>query len=431
MEKGQREYFLRQQLKAIQEELGEVDEQAGRGRASCASRSRRPTCPSTRCKQAERELQRFERLPPQSAEHGVIRTLPRVDRRRCRGRSRPRTTSTSRRRARQLDRDHYDIEKVKDRILEFLAVRKLKPDARCSILCFVGPARRGQDLARQVDRRRDGPRVRAHLGRRRARRVRDPRPPPHLHRRDARHDRPRAARRRLEQPGADDRRDRQDGRRLPRRPVQRDARGARPRAELELPRPLPGPAVRPLERPVHHHGQPARPDPGAAARPHGGDRARRATPRRRSSRSPSATWCRARSSATAWRKSKIEFTDEALRADHRGLHARGRRAQPRARDRRGLPQGRARVRRGHAQVASARSRPKAGDRAARQAPLPARDVARRTGEPGVATGLAWTPVGGDVLFVEATAVPGRGQAAGHRPARRRDEGVGRRRRCPT
>src|SRR5205823_12845036 len=87
---------------------------------------------------AERELQRFERLPPQSAEHGVIRTyldwivdLPW---------SKSTDDNLDLAHAREvLDRDHYDIDKVKERILEFLAVRKLKPDARSSILCFVGP----------------------------------------------------------------------------------------------------------------------------------------------------------------------------------------------------------------------------------------------------------------------------------------------------
>ena len=257
MEKGQREYFLRQQLKAIQEELGEVDEPAGRGRRAARADRGGRACPSTRCRPAERELGRFERLPPQSAEHGVIRTYLEwiVDL--------PWSKSTDddldlKKARRVLDRDHYDIDKVKERILEFLAVRKLKPDARLVDPLLRGPAGRRQDLARQVDRGGDGAQVRAHLGRRRARRVRDPRPPAHLHRRDARHDRPRAPRRRVEQPGADDRRDRQDGRRLPRRPVERDARGARPGAELVVPRPLPRPAVRPLAGHVHHDREPAR-----------------------------------------------------------------------------------------------------------------------------------------------------------------------------
>jgi ATP-dependent Lon protease len=89
-------------------------------------------------KVAERELGRFERLPPQSAEHGVIRSylewlasLPW---------SKSTEDNLDLKHARMvLDRDHYDIERVKDRILEFLAVRKLKPDARSSIVLFVGP----------------------------------------------------------------------------------------------------------------------------------------------------------------------------------------------------------------------------------------------------------------------------------------------------
>jgi ATP-dependent Lon protease len=137
MESGQREYFLRQQLKAIQEELGETDEQAAEA-SELRERLEAANLPEHARKQAERELQRFERLPPQSAEHGVIRSYLEwiVDL--------PWSRSTDdhidlKAARRQLDRDHYDIDKVKERILEFLAVRKLKPDARSGILCFVGP----------------------------------------------------------------------------------------------------------------------------------------------------------------------------------------------------------------------------------------------------------------------------------------------------
>jgi ATP-dependent Lon protease len=137
MEKGQREYFLRQQLRAIQEELGEVDEQQAEAQ-ELREMLDEAGLPEHVRKQADRELQRFERLPPQSAEHGVIRGyLEWIA-------SLPWSKSTDDHydlpEARKvLDRDHYDIDKVKDRILEFLAVRKLKPDARSSILCFVGP----------------------------------------------------------------------------------------------------------------------------------------------------------------------------------------------------------------------------------------------------------------------------------------------------
>jgi ATP-dependent Lon protease len=149
MEKGQREYFLREQLKAIQDELGEVDEQQAEAQ-ELRTMLDEANLPEHARKQADRELQRFERLPPQSAEHGVIRnylewigTLPW---------SKSTEDHIDLAAGREvLDRDHYDIDKVKDRILEFLAVRKLKPDARSSILCFVGPPGVGKtSLGRSV-----------------------------------------------------------------------------------------------------------------------------------------------------------------------------------------------------------------------------------------------------------------------------------------
>src|SRR5690348_920884 len=137
MEQSQREYFLRQQLKAIQEELGEVDETQAEVN-DLREQLEAAELPENVREVADRELSRFERLPPQSPEHGVIRgylewiaSLPW-------SKSTPDDLDLKKAR-RQLDRDHYNIEKVKDRILEFLAVRKLKPDARSSILCFVGP----------------------------------------------------------------------------------------------------------------------------------------------------------------------------------------------------------------------------------------------------------------------------------------------------
>jgi ATP-dependent Lon protease len=137
MEKGQREYFLRQQLRAIQEELGEVDEQQAEAQ-ELRRQLEEADLPEHVWTVAERELGRFERLPPQAAEHGVIRTylewlatLPW---------SKSTEDNLDLKHARNvLDRDHYDIERVKDRILEFLAVRKLNPEARSSIVLFVGP----------------------------------------------------------------------------------------------------------------------------------------------------------------------------------------------------------------------------------------------------------------------------------------------------
>ena len=137
IDKGQREFFLRQQLKAIQEELGEGDEQQAEAN-ELRERIDAAGLPEHARKAADRELSRLEKLPPAAAEHGVIRTylewlvdLPW---------SKRTEDNLDVAHAREvLDADHYDLEKVKDRILEYLAVRKLKPDSPGPILCFVGP----------------------------------------------------------------------------------------------------------------------------------------------------------------------------------------------------------------------------------------------------------------------------------------------------
>ena len=137
MDKTQREYLLREQMKAIQRELGEEDETQAEVN-ELRRRLEEAELPETPRRAAERELSRLERLPAAAAEYGVIRTYLEwiLDL--------PWHQSTEDNldieHARQvLDTDHYDIEKVKDRILDYLAVRKLKPDARGSILSFVGP----------------------------------------------------------------------------------------------------------------------------------------------------------------------------------------------------------------------------------------------------------------------------------------------------
>ena len=152
MESSQREYVLRQQLKAIQEELGEKDP-AEAEVDELREQLAEIELPEDVRKQADRELSRLEKLPQAAAEHGVIRTylewiasLPwdkRTD------------DNLDLAHAREvLDADHYDIAKVKERILEFLAVRKLKPDATgSSIMCFVGPPGVGKtSLGRSIAR---------------------------------------------------------------------------------------------------------------------------------------------------------------------------------------------------------------------------------------------------------------------------------------
>ena len=156
IDKGQREYVLRQQLKAIQDELGDFDESVEEAR-DLRSQLEDVKLPDDVRKQADRELHRLEQLPTQAAEHGVIRGyLEWIA-------SLPWGTSTEDdldlKHAREvLDADHYDIEQVKDRILEFLAVRKLKPDARGTILCFAGPpgvgkTSLGKSVARALGRK--------------------------------------------------------------------------------------------------------------------------------------------------------------------------------------------------------------------------------------------------------------------------------------
>ena len=156
MEKGQREFFLRQQLKAIQEELGEGDEQQAE-LAELRQQVEAKDLPEETRKAVDRELARLEKLPPAAAEYGVIRiyidwilSLPWTE-----------TTQDDLdldRARKVLDEDHYDLEKVKDRILEYLAVSKLKNDLSGPILCFVGPpgvgkTSLGQSIARTLGRK--------------------------------------------------------------------------------------------------------------------------------------------------------------------------------------------------------------------------------------------------------------------------------------
>ena len=147
-----------------------------------------------------------------------------------------------------LDDEHSGLEKAKDRILEYLAVRKLNPDVKGPILCFVGPPGRGEDLAGQVDCDVARSQVRPRVARRHARRGGNPRAPADLHRRAAGAGDPGAAARGVEEPGVHPRRDRQARVRLPRRPELGAARGARSRAERHVPRSLSRRAVRPRRR---------------------------------------------------------------------------------------------------------------------------------------------------------------------------------------
>jgi ATP-dependent Lon protease len=137
MEKGQREYFLRQQLKAIQEELGEADDQQAEIN-ELRSRLDELDVPEDIDRAARRELSRLEKLPPAAAEYGVIRTY--LDWILTLPWGRTTEDNLDLDHARQiLDEDHFDLEQVKERIVEYLAVSKLKNDLSGPVLCFVGP----------------------------------------------------------------------------------------------------------------------------------------------------------------------------------------------------------------------------------------------------------------------------------------------------
>ena len=157
MESTQREYFLRQQLKAIQEELGEADPEQAEV-TELRNRANEVTLPEEARKAVDRELARLEKLPAASAEYGVIRTyvewiisLPW---------DKETQDNLDLVKARKvLDADHYDLDKVKDRIIEYLAVSKLKEgDLSGPILCFVGPpgvgkTSLGQSIAKTLGRK--------------------------------------------------------------------------------------------------------------------------------------------------------------------------------------------------------------------------------------------------------------------------------------
>jgi len=166
MTKAQKDYYLREQLRAIQKQLGEESPEEAEI-ADLRGKVQNSGMPEEALKEAERELSRLEKIPSASPEHGVIRTyldwLTAL----------PWNVSTEQAidvaKARQiLDEDHYDLVKVKDRILEYLAVRKLRMERREEgaegvnmkepILCFVGPpgvgkTSLGQSIARAMGRK--------------------------------------------------------------------------------------------------------------------------------------------------------------------------------------------------------------------------------------------------------------------------------------
>jgi ATP-dependent Lon protease len=156
MDRTQREYYLREQMKAIKKELGELDEHSTEIK-ELRDKIKKAKMPPDALAASEKELDRLAKIPPASAEYTVARTyldwlveLPWSE-----------TTEDNLdidNAQKTLDEDHYDLEKVKKRILEYLAVRKLKANMKGPILCFVGPpgvgkTSLGKSIARTMGRK--------------------------------------------------------------------------------------------------------------------------------------------------------------------------------------------------------------------------------------------------------------------------------------
>ena len=154
MDRAQREFYLREQLKAIQKELGEIDERTMEIN-ELKSKIEEANLPAEARKEAERELDRLAKMPPQAAEYTTARTyLDWLV-------SLPWSKSTEdnldiSQAEKILNEDHYGLDKVKERILDYLAVRKLREDMKGPILCFVGPPGTGKTATVEVLANVDG-----------------------------------------------------------------------------------------------------------------------------------------------------------------------------------------------------------------------------------------------------------------------------------
>jgi ATP-dependent Lon protease len=410
LDQSQREYFLRQQLKAIQAELGEVDEMEAEAN-ELREQLDAIDLPEEVRRQVDRELARLARLPAASAEHGVIRSwlewvaaLPW---------DRSSEDNLDLVHAREvLDADHYDIEQVKERILEFLAVRKLKggrasDSSAGSILSFVGPPGVGKTslgrsvasaLGRSFERIsaggvRDEAEIRGH------RRTYVGAMPGTIIRalRDAGSNNPLFMIDEIDKMGADWRGDPASAMLEVLDPEQNSSfRDHYLDVAFDLSRVMfittantldtvPGPLLDRME--VINLAGYTEEEKLQIAR-------RYLVPRQ--------------VERNGLRRSRLTFSDSALRtiiADYTreaGVRNLERQIGTIAR----------KIARQVAEGKLAKQRVNISEKRVRELlgrPRFLSETRRRTREPGVATGLAWTPVGGDVLFIEATAMPGSGK----------------------
>ena len=335
LDERQREVLLREQMAAIQQQLGEGEEGKAAEMAELDKAISNAGMPKEVEDQARKELRRLQRMPEAAGEYGMVRTyldwlielpwkLPE---------EKPIDIAEARH---ILDEDHYDLEKIKRRIIEFLAVRKLSPQGKAPILC---------------------------------------------------------------------RRDRQARSRHSGRSRRRAARSARSGAEQHVPRQLSRRAVRLKPRGLHHHANMLDTIPGPLR-----DRMEIITLAGYTADEKMEIahryLVRRQTEANGLKPGQAEIDDEALREIIQNYT---REAGVRSLERQ-IGQA---LRHAAVRIAEGQNGPiriSRGDLAAiLGAPQFESETAMRTSVPGVATGLAWTPVGGDILFIEATRVPGAGR----------------------
>ena len=330
IDKTQREYFLREQLKAIQRELGETDDRSEDMR-ELREKIKDAKMPEKAAKEAEKQLRRLERMHPDAAEASMTRTyiewlaeLPW---------SKATKDNLDLKAAHKvLEEDHYDLEKVKERILEYLAVRKLKEKMKGPILCFVGPpgvgkTSLGKSIARALGREfvrislggvRDEAEIRGH------RRTYVGALPGRIIQgiKTAGNNNPVFMLDEIDKIGADFRGDPSAALLEVLDPEQNNSFSDH---YIGLPFDL-------SQRHVHHHREHDRPDPGSAQGPHGDHPpvglygAGKARHRKELSGPPAADGARHHGQ-------EHQHPGQDAPSGHRAVHARGRRAEPGARDR--------------------------------------------------------------------------------------------------